>query len=140
MFTGIVETMGTLVSKTDIAGDCRLVKLSQQGRQNMTRGEVEIVIRPEQIRGHDGKEFGPILPIVGLTHSYAGYFCNSVWFICEFQRACQQVHLFHGLRTFPWINTGTTEHQQLPDRAPFDPGHVPAEIDVAQQECAGVLR
>ena len=25
MFTGIVETMGTLVSKTDVGGDCRLV-------------------------------------------------------------------------------------------------------------------
>lgn len=35
MFTGIVETMGTLVEKTDIGGDCRLVidtgKLSLEG-------------------------------------------------------------------------------------------------------------
>ena len=78
--------------------------------------EIEVVVRPVQIRRHRGDEVAPVLPPVRLAQLDAGDLRDRVRLVRRLERTGQQLILGDRLRRQPRIDARATEVQQLPAR------------------------
>src|ERR1017187_3699507 len=95
------------------SGDLGFVKLADQRRDDMGRLQIEVVARTVKIGRHQADGTKPILFSIGLRHSDAGDFCQSVRVVGGLQRSCEQVFFFYRLRSEFRINTGGSQKLEL---------------------------
>src|SRR3954465_1448565 len=99
----------------DSAGVClfRLVKLAEQGRENVRSLQIIVVVWAIEVRRHGADEIAPILPPISLAHFNPGDFRDGIPFVSRFKRAGEQVFFFERLRGEFWINAGTAQEQEF---------------------------
>jgi hypothetical protein len=99
------------------AGRLGFVRLVQQGRDHVTRGRIEVVAWPVEVRRHGRDEVAAVLTPVGLAQFQAGNLGNGVPLIGRLQRAGQEGVFRHRLGRVARIDAGRAEKQQLLDPA-----------------------
>ena len=87
--------------------------LADHGRHDMRILQMEIIVGPVKVRGHNGDVIRPVLEVETLAHFQPDNLGKSIGFVGILQFARQQVLLFDRLRTVTRIDAGRTEHQQL---------------------------
>ena len=75
--------------------------------------QVEVVIRPIEVRRHHGNVVGAILQVIALTHLQAGNLRDGILLIGVLQRRGQQAILLHRLRRILGIDARRAQEEQL---------------------------
>lgn len=92
--------------------DFRLVEFPDQGREHVGGFQVEVVVGAIEIGGHHGDEPGAVLPVVSLAHLDSRDLGNGVGLIRGFEKAGEQMFLFHGLGCVFRIDARGAEKQK----------------------------
>ena len=91
-------------------------KRPQQGGKNVRGLQIEVVVRPVEVRRHQGDDAHPVLATVHLGHLQPSDLGDRVAFVRRFQRASEQLILRDRLVSGTWIDARRAEHQR-----PLDP-------------------
>ncbi len=90
-----------------------LVRFAQERRQNMGREQIEVIVRPVEIRRHGRDEVRAVFPRVRLAKLNPGDLGDRVGFVGGFERAGEQRRFRDRLRRVFRINAGAAKKQQF---------------------------
>ena len=89
------------------------IDLAHHGRQYVTVLQMEVVIRSVQIGRHDGDIIGAVLQVETFTHFQSRNLCDGIRFVGIFQRGGEESLFLHRLGSFPRIDAGAAQKQEL---------------------------
>lgn len=89
------------------------VNLADHGRQHVAVLQVEIVVRPIEVRRHHRDVVRAILQVEALTHLQSRNLRDGIRFVRIFQRRGEEHLLLHRLRRLARVDTRTAQEQQL---------------------------
>ncbi len=98
------------------SGQLRSMRLGDQRRNDMGRGQIEIVGKAIEIGRHRRDEIAAVLPAVRAAQHDAGDLSDGVPLVGRLERTGEQGILAHRLSCEPRIDAGRAEKQEL-----FDP-------------------
>ena len=90
-----------------------LMHLADERGENMRGVQIEIVIRPIEIRRHPGDEVFSILAGISLAELDAGDLCDRIRIVRRFQWTGEQRILRERLGGHFWINARTAEEEEF---------------------------
>ena len=90
----------------------RVVELPDEGGQHVRAREVEVVVRPVEVRGHGGDEVGAVLLPVGLAELDPRDLGDRVGLVRGLEGAGEEVLLLHRLRAVAGVDAGAAEVEQ----------------------------
>ena len=93
----------------------RLVKLTEQCRQDVARFKVKVIVRAVEVRGHQREEIVAVLFVVGLAQLDAGDLGDRVPLVRGLQWAGEQALLRHRLRGVLRVDAGGAEKEEALD-------------------------
>src|ERR1700736_4558091 len=99
------------------------MRLSQKRGKHMRCFQIEVVVRPIKICGHERNKIGPILARKCLAKFYPRNFGDSVSFVRWLERPGKQGALRDRLRGVPRVDARTAEKQNLADAACMSRGN-----------------
>ena len=89
------------------------VRFAQKRRQDMGREQVEIIVRPVEIRRHGRDEIRAVFARVGLAKFDSGDLGDGVGLVGRLERAGQERSFRNRLRRVLRINAGAAEKQEF---------------------------
>ena len=95
------------------AGFFGLVDLPDECGEDMGGMEVEVVMRPVEVRGHGGEEGFSVFAGVGLAELDAGDLGEGIGVVCGLERAGEEGVFADGLGGVFGVDAGATEEEEL---------------------------
>ena len=90
----------------------RVVELADEGGQHVRAREVEVVVRPVEVRGHGRDEVAAVLLPVGLAELDPRDLGDRVGLVRGLEGAGEEVLLLHRLRALARVDAGAAEVEQ----------------------------